>query len=293
LFGQEWLKNQAKGFTSHPAYKRWLLCEDLLRRYDGLRLPEEESLLPELAQMVLDNQFLVACTHGQAGQFTLGDIANYGDEKVQKRIKSIIFNPSQFLDFITEISFAASHLWRGHQVVVYEEMGFPDFEIAIQGWDMPVAVDCKRIQQESSERRIGAVIKKVNRQVKKLEKPCYGLAVLDVTEKVENPGMFSNEIPAEVLRLEDITRHAVSLHNSSISAVILLWNEFSIIRTPQNQNFISLWLQRRCEIIRHKKPKYELFGEREEIVSEATLALGLKFQPRILLPDLLAGKFQA
>lgn len=286
LFSEDWFRKPSTKKLAHPAYRRWKLCGDLLSRGGALQLPEDNDRLPELAKMLADNQFIVVCTKGRLDRFSIGSLANYGDPEVQKRIRSVIFDPSQFLDVLTELGFAASHLTREHKVTAHEKLGFPDFEVAVPGWDLPFAVDCKRLKRDTSEQRIGSAIKKANEQVKALGKPCYGLAVLDVSEKVNILPELSDEIPQEVVGLKRAARKATSLYNTSISAVLLLWDDFVIVRVPRTGgDFFSICLRRRYELVLHTNPKHPLNGDIDTLSVGNTLIVGLKATPRILLPD--------
>ena len=260
LFGIEWFNKITKKNTMHPAFMRWKLCSDLLKRNGELFFPQDREHLPEIARMFLDNSFIVTCTQGQFENFSFGSMTNYGDAKVQRRIRATISNPIQFLSTMTELSCAAFHLIRGHSVIAYEELGFPDFEALLPNWDLPIAIDCKRISRDTSTNRLGKVINKANKQVKALEKPCYGLVVLDVSEKVDNNSFeLSDNIPSEIITLKDSVSIAISQENTSISGVLLLWDDFSIIETQKPRgSSLSLCLRRKNMLIQHARPKYPL-----------------------------------
>lgn len=285
LFGIDWLLNASSNTKKHPAYKRWKLCNNLLNTHGNIQLSDGSDILFELVKMLADNQFIVICTKGRLDNFSIGSIANYGDANVQKRIQAVISNPSQYLDVITELSFAASQITRKHEITAFEKSGFPDFSISIPGWQLPFAVDCKRLKRDTSQSRIGTVIKKVNKQIKALDKPCHGLAVLDVSEKVDSAPILSDDIPKEILAIKSNIAHAISEFNTSVSAVLLLWDQFTILEKPKiGEKVITIWLRRRYELIQHNKPKYPLDGDVETISVGNTVMIALNVALDIPLP---------
>jgi hypothetical protein len=267
LLGAAWFQQDVDKKTGHPAYQRWQLCEDMIER--GLRLPEESHRLAELAVMILDNYYIVACTKGTLGEFSFGSLANYGDPKVQRRIRSAIHVHREFSSKLTELAYAAWHLSHSHTVTAYEEEGYPDFEVTVPGWDLPLAVDCKHIGRGTSERRIDKVIQAANKQIKALGKPCYGLAVLDVSEKAENSSALRDEVPQAVEDLRQLAYQALSAYNTSVSAALLVWNGLTVIEPSQVPGSLVLCLSRRTTIVPHMAPRHPI-GEDSSLISFGT-----------------------
>jgi hypothetical protein len=286
LFGGDWFTKNSKRITTHPAFIRWKLCDDLLKRYGELRFPQDRNHFPLLTKMLLDNSFFITCTNGHYEDFSFGSLANYGDAEVQKRIQSVIPNPSQFLDVMTELSCAAFHISRGHSLMVHQELSFPDFEILLPDWNIPVAMECKRINKDSSNRRIEKVINKANKQIKSLGKPCYGLVLIDVSDKVEISTELSDNVPLEITDLKEVILRAITNLNTSISAVLLIWDDFSIIETPKPiGSNIALCIIRKNMLIHHKQPIYPIEKDLESITIGHSLIMSLKLIPNNLLPN--------
>jgi len=193
LFGAEWFLSPPR--KRHPAYQRWVLCNELLIRDALIRLPEDQQHLREITQLVLDNYALFQATAGNLVPFELGSLANYGDESVRKRLKSVVQEPTKFLDVLVELNYAAWHKSRGHRVQAFENEGFPDFEVHIDDLPLPLVTDCKRVRASTTGRRFPKLVEKSNKQIKNLGKSCYGLAVIDISEKVQNPEDQSGGMP--------------------------------------------------------------------------------------------------
>jgi hypothetical protein len=98
-----------------------------------------------------------------------------------------------------------------------------------------------------------------------------------VSEKVDRALKLSDEIPEKIMALKSIVSQAISEFNTSISAVLLLWDDFTILGKPENgDNVITIWLRRRYELIQHSKPKYPLDGELETISVGNTVMIALR-----------------
>lgn len=254
LFGLKWFEQHNDRTTRHPAYKRWKLCEALLSRNGRFKFPQDEPLLPELAKVMIENVALVQCTKGELDSFKLGSIANYGDQAVQKRLRSEIKFPSKYFDVLTELQFAAWHISRKHQVKAYEKAG-ADHEILISGWDLSVISDCKRIARDTSASRIRKVIAKANQQIKQHPSSCYGIVVIDLSEKVPVCENITDCFPPELEVFRNEAVDALKFYYSSISAALLIWNEIHIIGPKGGGNLIMVVLRTRSKIVHHQKPK--------------------------------------
>ena len=254
LFGLQWFMLNNDRTMMHPAYKRWKLCEALLSRNGRFKFPQDEPLLPELAKVMIENVALVQCTKGELDSFKLGSIANYGDQAVQKRLRSEIKFPSKYFDVLTELQFAAWHISRKHQVKAYEKAG-ADHEILISGWDLPVISDCKRIARDTSASRIRKVIDKANQQIKRHPSSCYGIVVVDLSEKVPVCENITDSFPPELEVFRKAAVDALRFYYSSISAALLIWNEIYILGPKEGGNLIMVVLRTRSKILHHQKPK--------------------------------------
>jgi hypothetical protein len=152
--------------------------------------------LLQYLEVVLDNCSLVNASRGRLGRFVLGNLANYGDESVQNRIRSAIRKPREFQDVMVELNYAAWHLSRGNQVRAFQAEGYPDFEVIVPCPLVHLAADCKRVKEGTNEQRFGQLVKDANKQIKTLNTdrqrtrpdqrsaPCHGLLVVDVADRV-------------------------------------------------------------------------------------------------------------
>ncbi len=90
LYGKSWFHTDVQRKQNHPAYARWQFCRTLGFLGGRLIFPEHRIIVPAIGSLLLDNFTIAACSGGDKLQFCLGTFANYGDEKVQKRIRRAI-----------------------------------------------------------------------------------------------------------------------------------------------------------------------------------------------------------
>ena len=278
LFCSQWLKQNAVRGNRHPAVLRWQLCKRMIETKGRLSLPRDNPQLPALANTILDASSLVECTKGDIMSFSLGDLANYGDEAVQRRIRSVIKHPSQYLDLLTELHFAAWHFARGHKVIAYEDPGFPDHSIIIPSWRLPLVADSKRLQSSSSLNRVHDVVKKADKQIKQFKKACYGMAVLDLSEKLNNPRPLTDSFPQELIEVRNVVNNTIRDYYSAVSAVLLVWNEYSVLPPAGKGSVLMVILRRRSHILHHKLPRYRI----EEQLDDTMVYWHVSFTVRML-----------
>jgi hypothetical protein len=210
----------------------------------------------------------------------LGSLANYGDEKVQRRLKAVMIDPDQFLDAMTELTYAAWHISKGHKVVATEDSGIADFSVEIPGLDLPIIADCKRLKRGTALRRLRDATSTANRQIKANRVAGIGLVVIDISEKVPNPQTFSDDIPPEIeLAASEIAR-TVKSFNSAVSGVILVWNDYLIkeIFVPRRQLFVAL--RRRNKLVPHAAPKIPLPEHIGELLPGNTVTFKVNLDTR-------------
>ena len=255
LFGQKWFTTNKRKIQKHPAYKRWNLCNTLLSNNCIFKFPRDEQSLPEFALIFIENLAFIQCSKGNINTFQLGNIANYGGPEVQKRLRSEIFHHKKYLALQTELQFAAWHLSRSHKVEAYEREG-ADFKIEMDGWNLPIICDCKKIGQETSLSRIRYVIKKANKQIKSHGMDCYGLITVDLTDKILVKENLSDTIPQEIIDFRNEAIKSLKKYNSSITAALLMWQEINILKPPPDSkgNVIMVVLRTISEIILHSNP---------------------------------------
>jgi len=271
LFGTEWFSSTCR--RRHPAYQRWILCNELLRRGALLRLPEDQQRLREIAQLVLDNYTLVQATGGKPIPFELGSLANYCDENVRKRLTSVIEEPAQFLDVLVELNYAAWHSSRGHRVRAFESTGFPDFEVNVDGLPLSLAADCKRVRASTTDRRFPKLVNKANKQIKNLGRPCYGLAVIDVSEKVSNPESQSGKMPQEVVRICAILEQLLRQHCTSVSGVLVIWRDNKLVPMTDGSGGLLCFVRQHSHLLRHRDPKHKLPESQDPFMVAYTVML--------------------
>jgi hypothetical protein len=144
LFSPGWFVNAKNDkVLRHPAYIRWQRCQDLIDRNGRVQLPADNDILNKLMVAMCDNLSIIQATGGSVDAQKLGDLANYGDEDVQKRLRAVIRDPGQFLEVLVEVACAGWHVSRGHEVKATEAEGMPDLELQIAGWSLP---DPSRVQ---------------------------------------------------------------------------------------------------------------------------------------------------
>ena len=167
LFGSQWFLDNWKKKLNHSAYSSWKLCLKLIEQTGVVKWPEDVQTLPDIAKVILDNHFILQCSGGDISNLRLGSFANYGNQSVKRRLNSVILTADGFRSIMTELSYAAWHISKGHKVTAYKEEGYPDFQVLAEDVTLPLVTDCKRIQKGSSDLRFAKVINKANNQVKK------------------------------------------------------------------------------------------------------------------------------
>lgn len=256
LFVQDWFIKDVDKKNNHPAYKRWLISEKLFSQ-NGI-IKYQEDIMADIAQIIIDNGFLVEYSSGDLDRFVLGDFLNC-DEKVLNKIYSEIEDPSKFFDKLTELSYAAWHLLNGNKIIPYEEDGCADLKIIIKNLDLPIVVDCKRIKADTQDRRFAKDIVQANKQIKKLKEKlkeeCYGIVLINISDKIKNSGILS-EIPGDVKRIMNIVQDAIRSNNSSVSGVLLTWDEWGEYKIGiQESTFVHA---KKSVFVRHLNPKKQL-----------------------------------
>jgi len=134
---------------NHPAYLRWALCKKIIEQEGIIQFSEQKERLHEVGRIILDSCILVTLTEGNLQQLKLGSLDLYGDEAVQKKIRSRITNPEQFEDLMVELYVGAWHRTKNHTVEPIEKEGYPDLRIEIPNINIPVFTECKHLRTGS------------------------------------------------------------------------------------------------------------------------------------------------
>jgi hypothetical protein len=268
LFPDGWFVNAKGKNLKHPAYIRWQRCKDLLARNGRIQLPADNEILSTVLVALCDNLSLIQATRGSVDAQKLGELANYGDEAVQKRLQSVIRDPGQFLDVLVEVACAGWHVWRGHEVKATEDEGMPDIELEVPGWPLPIQAECKGVKNSGFEN----AIKKANKQIKKAPQRCYGLVYLDVSQVSVDPASFWNDsLPNEFAPFQAEIQGCLVRFNTSVSGVILLWKDQIILK--MNDGGALCFHRYRSVLIRHRNPKEPLPQDTEPIMVGNTVML--------------------
>jgi hypothetical protein len=259
LFDEEdWLKLYQSN-TSHPAIKRYQICQQMIEQGGVLKLPENIDILPELTSILLDNYIFAKVSGGNTANFSLGDFANYGDQKVRQSIASQLKKEKTdaFSSLMTELSFGAWFLSKNvFKLTATEDEGLADFKIDIHGHPIPIIVECKYINANTNETRYQSDIKKANKQIKKWKpilskQEMYGIVVIDVSSKflhISNKfEKIKNELVPEIKRL-------ITTNYSSVSGVFLICDSFQISQEAIEKSYTRLTCDRRGLFIRHSNP---------------------------------------
>ena len=253
MFTADWFLCDGPRKHTHPAYQRWNLCCDLIKK--GIRYPDHVDALPMITMMMMDNYALLECSHGNVDKGIFGELNCYGDVSVLSRIRSEITNPEKYGDVMAELAYAAWHLSRGHNISPANEQGVADFTINIPGLPFPVITDCKRVKKNTNDNRFYDIIKKANKQIKTSanSENCFGLVTIDVTDKIIAVRPLSDSLPSEIVHIGKLVESAIMQHNTSISAAIITWNDFTMLGRPPHE-ITSVALRKRSHLIKHKQP---------------------------------------
>lgn len=279
LFPENWFNTTRE--KQHPAWIRWNLCKQILRQGTIIRYPDQEKDFNVIARMILDSLIFVTLTKGNLDNFILGSIDSYGDQAVQKKIKSRITDAYQFEDLMVELSFAAWHMSKKHTVFPWEKDNLPDIKIQLSNNDIPVVAECKNIRS-ASKNRINKVISKANSQIKAVSESNYGMVVLDISIPISVTEVTNDDLPEQIIEIITMVQSALSgSKNRSIKAAVLVWNDYMILGTPPEMTQIAF--RRRNFKIRHKHLKYD-YVEDTEIFDGYTVMYNLFWRKSEELP---------
>jgi hypothetical protein len=271
LFGCKWFVEDVDRKQSHPAFLDWSLCQQYL--LDSTQAPSDPDTMQRVASLLATASCIVGSGGGDVSTLTPGSFANYGDEAVRKRINAVIHEPLHYNSLLTELALASWCQSRGFAVRPYSGEGFPDFHVALPGVEPGIAVDCKHLGRNSLPSRAADVVTKGNKQIKAAGSDLFGVVLVDATEKLGRLTALSDETPPEISAIAKTLHGAVQSDNSSVSAVLLTWDQFTFIAPDDARSWPGLFIQRRSQVIRHARPRLALPG---------SFALG-EYGPTVLL----------
>lgn len=258
LFGADWFVENSKRKINHPAFRKWLFCGEMVKKGGVISVPVDREECEPLASLLLDNFILTQSSGGEFSAFSFGGVKKYGDDKVRKRIQAIITDPKQYNSLMTELSLSAYCSLQDLAVTPFEEIGYPDFRLDIDGMSLPIMVECKNIEKGTNCNRFECIVKKANKQIKNVGVDCYGVLFVDVTAMIERNSVLSDSVPDSVEIILEKFSKLLGRFNSSVSSAILFWDEFSILGEEQGSDRIMAFIRRRSCNVTHKNPKHRL-----------------------------------
>jgi len=251
LFPENWFIQTKK--RNHPAFLRWDLCNRIIAQKGVILYPEQEKELNIIGRILLDSHILCQITGGSFQNLTLGSLDIYGDESIEKKIISRVVDEHQFEDVMTELYIGAWHKTRGHKVIPIEEDGFPDLKVAVPSVFTPIFIECKHLWT-SSKRRIEDVVRKANKQLRKIRKKSYGVLLLDLNIPVKAGKVSDDVLPNDLVeRLEVIESSLSGKKNRSVGVSVIVWDDHMILGKPPEPTFVVF--RRRYKLINHQQPK--------------------------------------
>lgn len=255
LLGLEWLTSRAA--KAHPAYARWHSLREYVRRFAAPDLEQMDGLV-QLAESLLDGVYFVRAIGGDLLSLNVGSLGNYGDEAVRTRLRTALFEPKNYRAAMVELSRAGHHNRYGHRVDATEDPGRADLTVAVPGFDLPLIMECKHVDADTSASRFPKLVNHANKQIKAHARDGYGVAVLDITPRArhlmyqEHPGRSRHYgLPVDVLDAERATAAAMQTDNSAVSGVVFVWNEIQFV---DERSRLRIAIRRRARFLAHSAP---------------------------------------
>ncbi|MDS3859206.1 hypothetical protein RIF25_00155 [Thermosynechococcaceae cyanobacterium BACA0444] len=224
----------------HPLKNYIDICNLMIDQNELIHLQNNLDKIPLILTVSLDSYIVSKCSSGEGQNLSLGNFENYGNDGVVKRIKNRILNPNDFPSLMAEFFCAARFTSYPGRVITAlsesEQRGekTPDFLLTIEGLDKGIAFDCKRIRSRSQDRAIGDRITDANRQIRSYSNrqgEVYGVALIDVSEKLRQHINNFNAFHGKLNELKEIARNQIRNQNTSLSGVLLVWDHFNCADT--------------------------------------------------------------
>lgn len=256
LFGPEWFRSATR-IQDHPAYRRWVVCRDMLVRGGSFSFPFDHDQFMQVVAMILDHGHL-ATVSGGTSAFSLGNFANYGDAAVRRRIRAVAHDAKQYRSLQVELAIAG---WcaqsDGLCVTPYSSTAFADFRIDIGSDGTSVLLECKCIEEGTKASRLSKITQSANAQIKAVGLSVPGVLLVNISNMVpQRPGLSDN-CPDEVSQIRAQFEAVLQRSNRSVSATLLTWDEYAISNNDrEHATFVSL--RRRSLTIDHLQPRYKL-----------------------------------
>jgi hypothetical protein len=261
----EWLF-QGKGWflekrnEGHPAYLDWKLCDQMV----GWRGRKPDSLKSEdlrfAARISLNTHYLIRLSGGDLGVLTPGVFESFGDENVQKKIRSRVLDPSSYEDLLVELYTASWHKGvKDHTASLLEKTGYPDVRVSINSLDFPIFIECKRVKV-SSVNQIQSDIKDASRQLatasQGADSNAYGAVLLDFSSFVGLRRQEDDSHPPVVVDVMQKVRQAIrGDKNTHVKSAIVVWDDYGLVGKEPEQVLV---FRRRAEVIHHDHTRHPL-----------------------------------
>jgi hypothetical protein len=256
LVGMEVLVSSKHSGSHHPARVDYSsgrnFCARLTDRNYRVTVNDNPTALIELTRRA----FAVIHAFGGADDASLCKFANYGDAAVHRRLCQVARDPFQFLDVLAEIKTAGLFVSSKCEVTAFESADMPDLLVILPS-GLELLVECKRVDPASKARAICDQISRANTQIKRANRNCPGIVALDISSIVRDARGVSDFTPPEVHRAARTMAGAIATHNSSVSAVALLWESMSLFATPFHR-VVSIHGTYSSRLYRHRKPRVPL-----------------------------------
>jgi len=224
---------------THPAYIRGQLCKKIIEQKGIIKFPEQKDELHLFAKIILDSVIFISLSEGNIQDIKFGLMELVGDENILKKIRTRIVKSEQFEDLMVELYFASWHKSRKNKVRLIEKDGFPDMEIFLTGKDISLPVECKKITVNSYN-RFNKVLQKANKQIKKFGNDYYGLAVLDISDLINEGNQDKDKLEVSITDIKDIVERVLNgRKNRCVKRAILIWNDYIIEGNPPQDIFIG------------------------------------------------------
>jgi len=221
----------------HLAYQFWEICNIICEEKGYFQISDNEENIIDIAPMILNTMII-------------NDSSDKGNEEFKKKFFSRIKSHKHYEDFLVELYTGYWYETNNFRVERFEKENYPDMQIKLDKNPFSHFVECKRLTKKSKN-RIQKVITKANNQLKEAIKDSnydsFGVLILDVSALINNQNkrildFDSFKVEAKTIRenilfdIEEIKTHIKSSlidKNHSIGKVILVWDEFFIVKDPK------------------------------------------------------------
>lgn len=279
VFSEDFFSNIKN--ETHPAYIRRQLCKNIIEQKGIIKYPEQKDEILLIGRIILDSLIHIILSDGNIQDIKFGIKKFYGDKNVLKKIESRIINDKQFEDLMVELYFASWHKGKNHTVILFEEDGYPDMKINIPNYEIPIYAECKNVQF-GHYKRLNSILKKANKQLKKVKEDCYGIVILDISQNSSLLIEKDDSIPSSIKDIiKDVSRILTGKKNKSISEAILIWNDCII--KEQKSKFSLYFFRKRYYVVKPKEvDNIKIIPKNIQVFDGNTIMIRVIWKPRVL-----------